>query len=170
MFAIPSFDLVPPPHSADCQLCLRSRKVTVRLDQLVHPLADTPKISAISVTLTRLLGTKSKFKKNPCLDATNVIYLHLDNRWPGRCSTPPGPAKTFMEVLTCPRVRDPALDRGANEEIALRVSSYRPRTIDEPLWPAISHLCSAAPRRCPRRVGQRNADLACTRPGRTLGQ
>jgi len=39
MFAIPSFDLVPPPHSADCQLCLRSRKITVRLDQLVHPLA-----------------------------------------------------------------------------------------------------------------------------------
>ena len=39
MFAIPSFNLVTAPHSADCQLCLRSRKVAVRLDQLAHPLA-----------------------------------------------------------------------------------------------------------------------------------
>ena len=30
-----------------------------------------------------------------------------------------------------------APDRGANEEIALRVASYRPRTIDESLWAAI---------------------------------
>ncbi len=30
-----------------------------------------------------------------------------------------------------------ALDRGANEEIALRVASYRPRTIDESLWAAV---------------------------------
>ena len=30
-----------------------------------------------------------------------------------------------------------ALDRGANSEIALRVASYRPRTIDESLWAAI---------------------------------
>ena len=30
-----------------------------------------------------------------------------------------------------------ALDWGANEEVALRVASYRPRTIDEPLWAAV---------------------------------
>ena len=35
-----------------------------------------------------------------------------------------------------------ALDWGANEEIALRVASYRPRAVDEPLWAGDTAICA----------------------------
>ena len=38
-----------------------------------------------------------------------MYYCHLTIGGPGGALTPPGPAKTFWEVLTCPRVRDAPL-------------------------------------------------------------
>jgi hypothetical protein len=63
--------------------------------------------------------------------------LSTGNRWPGRCVNTPGPGQDLYGGPDVPKITRVAPGWGANEEIALRVASYRPRTIDESLWAAI---------------------------------